>query len=210
MQPVEGSKCLVPDLAIATDFDRVMSLLLGVEPPPIEWVLSRKVSPVASGFKIMVHQIRHLPDESVFWRYLADNQIKVIVNTRNNILLQYVSDLIVQKTKQPTCWDGNIRRAKVHVPIDTLKNKLIQIREEKRYLLRRAASLDHQILKYEEFKDNVKKVEALLPWLIGSDYHLKSKLSKQNPDNLHDRVTNYHDVVQEVRRIGMDDLIDRR
>lgn len=187
-----------------------MESLLGVDPPPRDWNFSHKRANLAAGFKIMAHQIKALSDENKFWSYISNNDVKIILNIRDNILLQYVSDLIVQKTHQPACWDGKVERTRVEVPISTLKSELVNIREERRWLYQRVINFDHRILKYEEFKDNIGKVELLLPWLIGSNCHLKSRLSKQNPNNLQDRVTNYRAVIDEVRRIGMDYLIDWR
>lgn len=204
MQPIDGT-CLVPEHNLQNISD-VMDDLLCSRPP--SWNLSEKPATIAAGFKIMCHQIKSLPEESLFWDYLSKNNIKTIINIRRNILLQYTSDLIAFATRQAACWDGNVKHAKINVPIDTLQSELIRIREEKRYILYKSISLDRKIIEYEQFKDNINVVESLLPWLIGSKRYLKSRLSKQNSDDLRNRILNYEEVVDEIHRIKMSHLID--
>lgn len=210
MQPIEGSICLVPEDLVYFRLEYALDLLFGPEPPPPEWVVTSKRSRVASGFKMMAHQIRALPNAADFWRYLSQNNVKVLVVLRDNILLQYTSDLIVQETRQCTCWEGDVKRARVEVPIGTLKSKLKRIEEEKNFILRRASCYDHYIIRYEEFKDNISVVESAFEWLVGFQHPLVTRLTKQNPDRLADRVTNYEELAAEVVKIGLGDLLDRR
>ena len=122
--------------------------------------------------------------------------MKVVIVLRDNIVMQYISDLIVQQTRQCTCWVGDPKTARVEVPIASLALNLRRIKQERRYLLDKSKLLD-----------TVEPVEAILPWLVGEEYPLTTKLQKQNPDSMRDRVTNYRALVDELRRLGLDHLI---
>ncbi len=209
MKPIKGSKCLLPEAMVQTNLNRALRLLFNQKPIPERWVLSRKEATAAAGFKIMAHQLIALKSEPVFWKYLVDNNVKVILIFRYNIVMQYISDLIVQETYQPTCWDGNVKTAKIIVPIDSLEKHLRRIISEKRYLVKKVneLGLDKRKLKYEDFKDNTIAISRLMPWLIGERANLTTKLSKQNPDSMRERVKNYNELVRELRRLNLDHLI---
>lgn len=208
MRPI-GSKCLVPEDMAQYHLKHVLDILFANQAPPEEWLLSYKNATNAAGFKIMAHQLTALRDEQVFWRYLVDNNVKVILIFRHNIVMQYVSDLIVQKTNQCACWDGDVKTASVVVPIGSLGAQLQRIMAEKRYLTRRVVELglDKRRLQYEDFKDDINSVNRLVPWLIGEKYTLTTKLLKQNPDSMMSRVKNYNELVCELRRLNLGHLI---
>jgi hypothetical protein len=209
MKPIKGSKCLLPEAMVQSNLQRAFRILFSAEAPPDQWILSRKVANKAAGFKIMAHQIQGLRSEEEFWKNLKDNQIKVILCFRYNILFQYVSDLITIETRQPACWDGNVRTARVHVPLDTLELELQRIINQKQYLLDTTEQLDlpRRRVKYEDFKDNVQPIEEIMEWLIGERCPLTTKLTKQNPDSLRARVTNYDAFATTVRRLGLGHLL---
>jgi hypothetical protein len=209
MRPVAGSTCLMPEAMVQNNIRRALDILWSPEPPPEQWIQSRKRGDIASGFKIMAHQIRGLKSEKQFWDILVEEKIPVILCFRYNILMQYVSDLITIATRQPTCWDGNVRTARVKVDVSSLGLELKRIVDEKTYLIDRVNELKlaKQRLKYEDFKDNVGPAEDVLDWLIGERYHLTTKLSKQNPDSLKARVTNYDELAAEVHRLGLGHLL---
>jgi len=210
MQPIIGSRCLLPQDMIQSDISGAMDMLLAEDPPPIKWVLSRKVADVAAGFKIMAHQIQALNQEGIFWRYLSRNNIKVILVFRYNILQQYISDIITSITNQPACWDGNAKTAKVEIHLESLEANFARIIREKQYLLDMVAKwdLDHKRLKYEDFKDDMTTVGNILPWLIGKHAKLQTRLIKQNPNNVKDRVTNYAELAEVVAKLGFKNLLD--
>lgn len=210
MRPIQGSTCLLPEPMVQNNLPRALRLLFSPEPPPDTWILSRKRGDLAAGFKIMAHQLQALRSEAVFWEYLAQEKIPVVLCFRYNILMQYVSDLIAMATRQSTCWDGKVRTAKVVVPVETLGRELRRIMAEKKYLLQRVegAGLEKRRVRYEDFKDDVAPAEALFTWLTGEKAPLTTKLSKQNPDALCDRVTNYDRVVAEIRKLGLERLLD--
>jgi hypothetical protein len=207
MQPISGSRGLVPEHLIQNNIISVLDALFNAKPLPAAWNSTNKVANVAAGFKIMAHQIIGLNEEENFWEYLKDNGVKVLLVFRDNIAMQYISDLIVQKTRQCAVWDSVPKTAKVHVPIDTLRENLKRIRDERRYLMERSKDLDRKRITYEKFKNDITAVEAILPWLTGTTYTVATKLQKQNPDSMRDRVTNYHKLVAELRRLKFDHLI---
>lgn len=209
MKPIKGSKCLLPEVMVQNNIVRALELLFDRDPPPDKWVLSKKVATHAAGFKIMMHQLIALKSKDIFWKYLADNKIKVILVFRHNIVMQYISDLIVQETRQSACWDGKVLTAQVTVPINTLESNIRRIMFEKRYLINSVDKygLDKRRLKYEDFKDDISPVNNLLPWLIGESANLTTKLSKQNPDSIMARVKNYNELIFELHRLDLGHLI---
>jgi LPS sulfotransferase NodH len=209
MRPVAGSACLLPEIMVQHNIQRALKILFAAEPPPQQWILSRKRGDRACGFKIMAHQLQGLKSEPQLWDYLVSNQIKTILCLRYNILMQYVSDLITIETRQPTCWDGKVKTARVKVRIDTLELELKRIMRQKQYLIDNVEQLGlpSRRIKYEDFKDDVTPVEDLLCWLIGEHYPVTTKLVKQNPDSLRARVINYDALAREVSRLGLDHLL---
>ena len=207
MKPVRDSKCLLPEMMVQNNLPRALNMLFARKPIPDKWVLSKREATHAAGFKIMAHQLQALRSESIFWEYLAENNIKVLLIFRYNVVMQYVSDLIVQKTRQPTCWIGKPETAKVLVPINTLEENIRRIMRQKRYLVNKSKSLDHRRITYEKFKDTVEPIEELLPWLIGEKHNLTTKLQKQNPGSLRERIYNYDALVIELRRLNLTHLI---
>ncbi len=209
MKPMQGSRCLLPEIMVQNNLVRALRILFDADAPPTQWILSKKKATVAAGFKIMAHQIRALKSEAAFWDYLVQEKIPVVLCFRYNILMQYLSDLITQATKQAACWDGAVKTAKVRVDIAALEGEFKRIIEEKTYLINRCEELglDRRRVKYEDFKDDVTPAEDLLEWLIGERYPLSTKLSKQNPDSIRARVTNYRELDREVRRLGLENLL---
>lgn len=208
MKPVKDSRCLMPERMVQHNIEMAMDHLLAPEAPSDEWVLSKKDGVVASGFKIMAHQVQSLKSEPKFWKYLHDNRIKVILIFRHNIVMQYVSDLIVKETRQCACWGEDPITAKVHVPIDTLEQNIRRIMREKKYLINKSQHLQHKRLRYEQFKNNCKPVENTLEWLIHEKYPVQSRLQKQNPDSLRERVTNFDALAKKLEHLGFAHLVD--
>ena len=204
MQPAKGP--LVPQ-AMLDHIPTVMKILLNQDGLP--WNLSNKMAYRAAGFKIMAHQIQALPTPEDFWRYLAEYKIKVLWILRHNILLQYISDLIVQQTRQAVCWDATPIQTRVTVNLNKLSESLKRINLEKRYLLDSLEqyNLEYKRLRYESFQHSFKPITGALEWLIGERHILTTKLMKQNSDRLIDRVVNYADVVRVTRELGFADLI---
>lgn len=207
MKPIPGSPGLIPEVLIQNKLEPTLNKLLSKGPLPQNWNSTSKTAEIAAGFKIMAHQVRGLKHSELFWEYLHKNSIKVLLVFRENIAMQYISDLIVKKTRQCAVWSGEPKTAQVEVPIKSLRENLRRIKEERRYLLERSRNLDRRRLTYEKFKDNITTVESILPWLTGAKYNVTSKLQKQNPDSMRSRVTNYDQLVAELRRLKFDHLI---
>jgi hypothetical protein len=169
----------------------------------IGWLHNQIPGNIAAGFKIMAHQIMALKQVDKFWEYLHRNDIKTIVIQRDNKLLQWISDLIVQSTHQCVCWDGNVKRAKVKVPLDKLQLNLENIQYQDQYLLDKTVNLDRKIIIYENFMDNYQLIEDMLPWLIGVKYKVSAKCVKQNPDSIEDRVINYQQLCDKLAQLGL-------
>lgn len=209
MKPRADSTSLVPEQIVQTDIYYAMDRLFQAEPPPQEWIKNRKTGEKAAGFKIMAHQILGLKTEPDFWEYLASNKVKIILCFRQNILMQYVSDMITIVTRQPTCWDGNVKTGKATINTDTLRFELQKIVEQRQYLIDavKRLKLDFRRVDYEDFKNSTLPIGDILYWLIGEQRVLTTKLSKQNPDSLKARVHNYDDVIKTVKDIGLAHLL---
>jgi very-short-patch-repair endonuclease len=175
---------------------------------PDQWMLGKKVGAVASGFKIMAHQVQALKEERLFWKYLADHRIKVVMVFRYNIIMQYVSDLITIETRQPACWNEDPIPTKVKVHIGSLEHNIRRIMREKKYLIDKCKYLPHKRIVYEQFKNNCGPAERILEWLIKEKRLVKSRLRKQNPDSLRERVINFDALVAELKRLGFAHLVD--
>lgn len=169
----------------------------------IGWLHNKIPGHIAAGFKIMAHQIMALKQEDKFWEYLHRHDIKTIVIQRDNKLLQWISDLIVQTTYQCVCWDGKVKRAKVKVPLDQLQFNLEKIQYQDQYLLDKSVNLDRKIIVYENFMNNYQLIEDMLPWLIGIKYKVQAKCVKQNPDSIEDRVINYKELCDKLAQLGL-------
>lgn len=173
----------------------------------IGWIKNKYDGRIAAGFKIMAHHIMALKQEDKFWEYLHRNDIKTVIIKRNNILMQWVSDLIVKQTKQCVVWSGPVKIAKVVVPLDEIKPNLDKIRMQNEYLMNKTKNLNRKILIYEEFKDNYKVVQDLLPWLVGTKYPVTAKCAKQNPDTLKQRVTNYAQLCLKLQELNLTEYL---
>lgn len=207
MKPIPGARGLAPESLIQNNITLALDLLFGEPPLPVSWNGSDKIANVAAGFKIMAHQIMGLKNKEDFWQYLRGNNIKALLVFRDNIVMQYISDLIVLKTRQCAVWDGVPKVAKVEVPIGTLRDNLRRIKAERRYLMEWSKGLDRRRITYEKFKDDIATIEPILPWLTGTKYTVTTKLQKQNPDSMRDRVTNYDELVAELKRLKFENLV---
>ena len=173
----------------------------------VAWVKQKIDGRVAAGFKIMAHQIMVLKQHDKFWEYLHRHDIKTILVRRRNILMQWISDLIVKETRQCVVWNGPVKTARVNVPLEQIKSNLDRIQHENQYLLERSENLDRRILEYEDFKNDYTVVEDILPWLIGVKYKVQANCAKQNPDSLRERVTNYEQLRQKLSELGMGEYL---
>jgi hypothetical protein len=210
MRPLPGSITLLPQDKIHNDLRWCLDLLFDGKPNKDLFNPLWKNVNSAAGFKIMAHQIQGLANEEFFWNELKSRKVKVILAFRYNILKQYVSDLITLATGQSACWKGAIKTAKVVVPTSSLKMALDNINAQKLYLINKVAEydLDKVRLRYEDYCDDFSKVANILPWLANTSGILTTKLHRQNPVNLKDRVYNYDELVAYATALGFKNLLD--
>lgn len=212
MQPLPNDKHLIPQLLVDRSLATVMDQMFskdGIASDMTQDWLSKRSASKAVGFKIMIHQIMALKQKEIFWKSLVKHKAKIVVNYRQNILMQYVSDIIAARTGKSTCYDGKPITTEVMIPVASLGDNLKRIVDEQKSIaeLIRKVNLPTYKLKYEEFRDNVEPIENLNRWLTGDKINLTTKMSKQNPENLKARVKNYHDLAKEVRRLGLENLL---
>jgi hypothetical protein len=207
MQPTGNE--MFPDIVVQYDLISILNVIFNPDPIlNLSMPINRRAD-IAAGFKIMIHQIRALRSEHLFWQYLKERNVKTILVLRHNIVMQYISDLITIATGQTSCWDGKLKTTRISVPIDTLEEKLENILKERKYIINiiRSMGLNYRRLNYENFKDDIGTVNNILPWLIGEKGYLSSRLCKQNPDSMSMRVKNYDELVGKLRELGMSKYI---
>lgn len=200
-----GEGRVVPQARIDQNLTQVLDILFRKARMPEKWFKIKKTARRAAGFKIMIHQINALRNKEAFWDYIKSKNVKIICNYRRNILFQYVSELITLETRQSACWDGNVMNAKVMVPVESLVDKLSSIIKQREDINSKLdeEKLYYETIFYEEFKDNIKSVNRIMKYVIGEEYPMKTRLMKQNPDSLEQRVKNYKELVNRLSELGI-------
>lgn len=207
--PSHGRRYILPEQLVQHNIERALDMLFSADPLPEDLITNRKRGDWVAGFKIMAHQIMALQSEDDFWEYLASKRVKIVLCFRYNIIMQYVSDMITIATRQSACWDGNVRTAQIRINIRTLGFELQKIINQRKYLtdMVDTIGLDHRLVEYENFKNTTEPIEEVLCWVTGEKRRLTTKLSKQNPDCLRARVSNYEELVAEANQLGFGYLI---
>lgn len=211
MQPIR-SNTIFPDEMVHHNINMALDILFSKYSLSSLIRTDNTASAIAS-FKIMIHQILALREENKFWQYLKDNRVKILLCFRRNIIMQYVSDLITTVTRQPACWDGDVRTARVTVDTKNLGRALSSIVGERQYLFKRLREfgLESKTVLYEDFATNHRLINGILKTMFGYEAgRFSTKLMKQNPDSLKDRVNNYNDLLVEVKKLGLEYLLVNR
>ena len=167
-------------------------------PDPAYGVTYAKDAIFLAGFKTMIHQIKALPDPSILLRYIVENNVKILINYRRDLIAQYVSEEIAKITHQAFLIDDMERKtAKITIDVNHMKNRIHEIIAEKEYILSflsQEKSIDIKTIFYEDYCDDISNLNHIAIWAAGKVYPLKSTHRKQRLENLEDVVTNYDDI----------------
>ena len=146
----------------------------------------------ASGFKLMLSQVKIFPSITSYMRTHAVSAIHII---RNNALKTLISRLSARERKLYHTTE-NLKIGKVHIPVVNLRRNLVLIESEKEEWKRRLAGIQTLEVHYEDILRNEALVMTDIQRFIGVDCvdDLKSRLLKINPDNLANLIGNYDEV----------------
>lgn len=148
----------------------------------------------ARGFKLMHFQTLYTPG---IFDYLKNNDVKVIVLIRKNILRNTLSDLRARATKVYHNEKGaadNIPKFKVD--LNELGKKMKQIEGFNVQLEKASEGLNRKIVYYEDFEQWESTLSGVLQFIQVADIPVKAVSQKLNPDKLEDMIENYTEFCQ--------------
>lgn len=148
----------------------------------------------AYGFKLMVNQLHKNPH---LYKYLDDNNFKIIQIVRSNVLKVYLSLLRARLTGVYVSKDKS-EKIKFEVPTDKLFENLEQLEKinEEIIGLGDLLKLEYHTLGYEDLVADQDKEMMRLFSFLGVDKNIKvhAKTRKLSSDKLSDIVENYDEV----------------
>jgi len=156
--------------------------------------------PKAIGFKLMAIHIRRIPYLKKW--IVNNNDVKIIILKRKNLLEKYVSGVarykrnIAHSTKQ-------VEKVKVKLDLIDLKNYIEKITNEYKMLDRFRKSNASITIYYEEFFSNLDmKINEIFKFLEIDEklYCKKPKLKKLNTQPLEDIIENYDEVIEYLEK----------
>jgi LPS sulfotransferase NodH len=153
----------------------------------------------ARGFKLMLDQTRKYPE---VLNFLQQKKFKIIHIWRKNIMKIYVSRVKAEQTgiyvSQKT-----VDRSKINIDGELLIKNLKAIKDAQSKILEiiqelRLAYIDIQ---YENLLTNRDhELRRILDFLeVDGEFELTTYLTKINPDELPEVITNYHEIVKILR-----------
>ncbi len=148
----------------------------------------------AKGFKLMQYQTMYTPG---LLNYLKENNVKLILLNRGNILRNALSDLKARATGvYHNSQNGAANNQQEFiVNIQELKNKMEQISRTQKLMEQSTADMNRLVINYEGFNEDWNKsVSSILNFLQVEDIPLSAAVKKLNPDNLQNMITNYDEV----------------
>lgn len=193
---------------LLNDIQQTIDILLSENQLPPQWDMSKKTATLAAGFKIMTHQILALPSPDQFWQYISKINCKILIISRRNKLMQIISDQIAKETGQPAAWDEPVKSFKVYINVNAISDQLDNIRKADEYILLKTRAFNKKIIYYEDFNGNYSTIENILPWLLSSKHKLTTKLRKQNPDIMRQRVINYDQLQRQAEILNIQHMLD--
>lgn len=155
--------------------------------------------PKALGFKVMANHINSIP---YIKKWILENDVKIIILKRHNILEKYVSNVasyqrkIAHSTKQ-------VEKVKVKVDLIHFKRYLENTINEYKMLDTFKEYKDYISINYEDFFAHPEfKITEIFKFLgIKEKIHVENpKLKKLNSQSLEDIVVNYDEVVKSLQQ----------
>lgn len=161
----------------------------------------------ARGFKLMHFQTYYTPG---VLGYLKNNDVKVIVLIRKNVLRNTLSDLRARSTKvyHNEGAGGVAEIPKFNVNLEELGKKMQQIEGFNKQLEAASNGLDRKIVYYEDFENWDETISGILQYLNVADIPLQAASKKLNPDRLEDMIENYSEVYKWLNEHGYSKYLD--
>lgn len=150
----------------------------------------------ARGFKLMISQIRTMPH---LWKFLKDNNTKVIVLIRRNIFKTGLSRLRKDITRLPHI-DQKIQIEKndqFYIHPGKLLRHMRFLERVNRELIERTEGMDRVIIYYEDFGQWNELMEKLFDFLKVEKLALKPVLNKIGGKDWRKEVSN-HDEIEKL------------
>ncbi|MBG9376851.1 hypothetical protein I5907_11430 [Panacibacter sp. DH6] len=146
----------------------------------------------AKGFKLMHFQTAYLPGIT---GYLKNNNVKVILLLRENLLKNTLSDLRARHTGvYHNSGAGTEKLPKFKVDLTTLGKKMAEIDTFNKQLEQVTASMDRLKITYEEFDNWDATMNKVLNFINVPDNKIAPVSKKLNPDKLEDMIENYDEM----------------
>jgi len=151
--------------------------------------------PKALGFKLMANQVYKIP---YLKKWIKDNDVKIIILKRKNILEKYVSGItrykrnIAHSTKK-------VENVKITIDLNELKKYIENITNEYRKLDMFRKDKEFISIYYEEFFSNMEmNIEEIFRFLEVDEKQNceKPQLKKLNSQSLDEIIENYNEVIQ--------------
>jgi hypothetical protein len=148
----------------------------------------------ARGFKLMYYQTFYTPG---LLSYLKNNDVKVILLVRENVLRNALSDLRARSTgiyhyQETENVSNDI--PKLNVDMNLLQNKMLDIVNQNNKLEELTRGIDHVKIRYEDFSDWDETMQRITRFLKVSRRQIEEGAKRLNPIHLEDMIENYGEV----------------
>ncbi len=150
----------------------------------------------ARGFKLMFSHIRTAP---YIWKFLQDENVKVIVLIRKNIFKTALSRFRKTETRVPHTNQTTEAGTTFHVSAQQLLKQLHYLEKVNKQLLKFSEEMERIIIYYEDFEhwDNI--LQNIYKFLEVKAVELKPVLNKVSAKDWRDEVENYDEIVQVMK-----------
>lgn len=164
----------------------------------------------AMGFKLMLDQAVLFP---AVLDYLQAHGFKIVRIVRHNLLKTYISRIRARQTGVYLS-TGSLETVLLHVPVDSLVEKLAELEKEQRTLqsLLSRLALDSVTVSYESIASQSRESEVgrILSFLsVDPDIRLEPRSTKITPDDLGQVIDNYEEVVTALSDTAYRQFLDQ-
>ena len=160
----------------------------------------------AAGFKLMHFQTAYLPGIT---DYIKQNEVKVILLLRENLLKNTLSDLRARQTGVYHNSGATTEKLpKFHVDLDMLGQKMAEIDGINKQLEQTTAGMDRLKITYEAFDDWNTTMGKVLDFLRVSNLPPSPVSKKLNPNKLEDMIENYDEMKQWLQQNSYAHFLD--
>jgi LPS sulfotransferase NodH len=147
----------------------------------------------ASGFKLLYFQAEH---NQLIFKYLKQNDFRIIHLLRKNILRRYLSLEIAKKNNIWVQFDGDtVKKSKIKVECSKIIEELNKTKEEQAYYSKQAKDFVFLKCEYENLcRDTKKELQKIQDFLKVPKRDLKPQSVKQNSFSINEIANNYEEL----------------